>query len=94
LRDVLHLQVLVQPMLEDERRKVQRAVPGVEVKFVWVTQDADGTKLIKLAPTLLKLKRVLNRNEVASVDKRLSALVTAMPIPKGIDPKRMRAQRR
>jgi uncharacterized membrane protein YeaQ/YmgE (transglycosylase-associated protein family) len=84
----------VQPMLEDERRKVQRAVPGVEVKFVWVTQDADGTKLIKLAPTLLKFKRVLNRNEVASVDKRLSALVTAMPIPKGIDPKRMRAQRR
>jgi uncharacterized protein YcfJ len=84
----------VQPMLEDERRKVQRAVPGVEVKFVWVTQDAEGTKLIKLAPTLLKFKRVLNRNEVASVDKRLSALVTAMPIPKGIDPKRMRAQRR
>jgi uncharacterized membrane protein YuzA (DUF378 family) len=84
----------VQPMLEDERRKVQRAVPGVEVKFVWVTQDSEGTRLMKLAPTLLKLKRVLNRNEVAAIDKRLSALVTAMPIPKGIDPKRMRAQHR
>jgi F0F1-type ATP synthase assembly protein I len=84
----------VQPMLEDERRKVQRAIPGVEVKFVYVTQDSDGTRLLKLAPTLLKLKRVLNRNEVAAIDKRLSALVTAMPIPKGIDPKRMRAQRR
>ncbi len=84
----------VQPMLEDERRKVQRSVPGVEVKFVWVTQDAEGTRLMKLAPTLLKMKRSLNRNEVAAIDKRLSALVTAMPIPKGIDPKRMRAQRR
>ena len=84
----------VQPMLEDERRKVQRAVPGVDVKFVWVTQDAEGTRLIKLASTLLKMKRVLNRNEVAIIDKRLSALVTAMPIPKGIDPKRMRAQHR
>ena len=84
----------VQPMLEDERRKVQRAVPGVEVKFVWVTQDAEGTRLMKLASTLLKMKRVLNRNEVAIIDKRLSALVTAMPIPKGIDPKRMRAQHR
>jgi hypothetical protein len=84
----------VQPMLEDERRKVQRAIPGVEVKFVWVTQDADGTKLIKLAPTLLKFKRTLTRNEVGAIDKRLSALVTAMPIPKGIDPKRARAQRR
>ena len=84
----------VQPMLEDERKKVQRAIPGVEVKFVYVTQDAEGTQLFKLAPTLLKLKRVLNRNEVAAIDKRLSALVTAMPIPKGIDPKRMRAQRR
>ena len=84
----------VQSMLEDERRKVQRAVPGVDVKFVWVTQDAEGTRLMKLASTLLKMKRVLNRNEVAIIDKRLSALVTAMPIPKGIDPKRMRAQHR
>jgi hypothetical protein len=84
----------VQPMLEDERRKVQRAVPGVDVKFVWVTQDAEGTRLMKLSTTLLKMKRVLNRNEIGAIDKRLSALVTAMPIPKGIDPKRMRAQRR
>lgn len=84
----------VQPMLEDERKKVQRAVPGVEVKFIWVTQDAEGTRLMKLSSTLLKLKRVLNRNEVSAVDKRLSALVTSMPIPKGIDPKRMRAQHR
>lgn len=84
----------VQPMLEDERKKVQRAVPGVEVRFIWVTQDSDGTRLMKLSSTLLKLKRVLNRNEVSAVDKRLSALVTAMPIPKGIDPKRMRAQHR
>lgn len=84
----------VQPMLEDERRKVQRAIPGVDVKFVWVTQDAEGTRLMKLATTLLKMKRVLNRNEVAAIDKRLSALVTSMPIPKGIDPKRMRPSRR
>ena len=84
----------VQPMLEDERKKVQRAVPGVEVKFVWVTQDSEGTRLMKLSSTLLKMKRVLNRNEVSAVDKRLSALVTSMPIPKGIDPKRMRAQHR
>jgi hypothetical protein len=84
----------VQPMLEDERRKVQRAIPGVDVKFVWVTQDSEGTRLMKLATTLLKMKRVLNRNEVAAIDKRLSALVTSMPIPKGIDPKRMRPSRR
>jgi hypothetical protein len=84
----------VQSMLEDERRKVQRAIPGVAVKFIYVTQDAEGTRLMKLAPALLKLKRVLNRNEVSVIDKRLSALVTAMPIPKGIDPKRMRAQHR
>ncbi len=84
----------VQPLLEDERKKVQRAIPGVAVKFVYVTQDAEGTRLMKLGTTLLKLKRVLTRNEVAAIDKRLSALVTSMPIPKGIDPKRMRAQHR
>jgi F0F1-type ATP synthase assembly protein I len=84
----------VKLMLEDERRKVQRAVPGVDVRFIWVTQDDEGTRLIKLAPTLFKLKRVLNRAEVSAIDKRLSAIATAIPIPKGIDPKRMRPQRR
>jgi F0F1-type ATP synthase assembly protein I len=84
----------VKLMLEDERRKVQRAVPGVDVKFIWVTQDEEGTRLMKLAPTLFKLKRVLNRTEVSAIDKRLSAIATSMPIPKGIDPKRMRPQRR
>ena len=84
----------VKLMLEDERRKVQRAVPGVEVKFVWVTQDDESIRLMKLAPTLLKMKRVLNRTEISAIDKRLAAIATAMPIPKGIDPKRMRPQRR
>lgn len=84
----------VKLMLEDERRKVQRAVPGVDVKFIWVTQDDESTRLMKLAPTLFKMKRVLNRTEVGAIDKRLSAIATSMPIPKGIDPKRMRPQRR
>ena len=84
----------VQPMLEDERKKVQRAIPGVNVKFVYVTQDAEGTRLMKLGTTLLKLKRVLTRNEVGAIDKRLSALVTSMPIPKGIDPRRARPVRK
>ena len=57
-----------QTMLEDERRKVQRAVPGVDVKFIWVTQDDEGTRLMKLGPTLFKLKRVLNRNEVSAIE--------------------------
>jgi hypothetical protein len=84
----------VKLMLEDERRKVQRAVPGVDVKFIWVTQDEDSTRLMKLASTLFKFKRVLTRAEVSAISKRLSAIATAVPIPKGIDPKRMRPQRR
>lgn len=84
----------VKLMLEDERRKVQRAVPGVDVKFIWVTQDAEGTRLIKLASTLFKMKRILNRAEVSAIDKRLTAISSALPIPKGIDPKRMRPTRR
>ena len=84
----------VKLMLEDERRKIQRSVPGVDVKFIWVTQDEDSTKLNKLAPSLFKMKRVLNRSEISAIDKRLAAIATSMPIPKGIDPKRMRPQRR
>jgi hypothetical protein len=44
--------------------------------------------------TLNKMKRTLNRNEVKVVHARLSALTNALPIPKGIDPRKMRAARR
>jgi uncharacterized membrane protein YeaQ/YmgE (transglycosylase-associated protein family) len=84
----------VQSMLEDERRKIQRIAPGVPVSFLYVTGDQDSVPLHKLASSLYKMKKTLNRTEIAAVDKRLSAIAGGMPIPKGIDPNRVRASRK
>lgn len=84
----------VQQMLEDERKKITRAVPGAPVQFVLVTGDEGSTPLSQLGSKLRKFKKVMTRSEISAVSKRLSALGTNLPIPKGIDPMRIRASRR
>ena len=84
----------VQQMLEDERKKVARAVPGAPIQFFYVTGEQGDVPLAKLGTKLYRLKRVMNRGEISAVNKRLSALGNTLPIPKGIDPTRVRASRR
>ena len=83
-------------LLEDERRKVQRVASGVTVHTFYCSQDSDGIPLTELHKKVSKLKRTLNRSEIAAVQNRLSALDTrfGIPIPKGMDPAKMRASRR
>jgi len=84
----------VSQMVADERKTVQRIAPGVNVLTIFVTNDAEGTSITKLAATLQKSKRTLNRNEIRAVRNRLSAINKSLPIPKGIDPRRVRQPRR
>lgn len=86
----------VQQMLDDESRKVSRAVPGVTVHKLRVNVDQGGIRLHSLLKNVYKLKKSINRSEVAAVSNRLAALSgnTAMPIPKGIDPNKIRAPKR
>ena len=88
--------VRVTQMLDDEARKVQRAVPGVTVHKLTVNVDHGGIRLHELLKTVYKLKKALNRTEVSAVVNRLSALSSAasLPIPKGIDPNKIRAPKR
>lgn len=87
--------VRVATMVEDERKKVQRIAPGVATHaFFVVPGDARSTPLAKLGKTILKTKRTLNRREVSVVANRLDSLGMNIPVPKGIDPNRIRAQRR
>lgn len=82
-------------ILDEELRKLKRVAPSVQVHVFYVTNDASGTPLIKLAKEITRLKRNLNRAEVSAVNNRLQALGTFnMPIPKGIDPRKMRAARK
>jgi hypothetical protein len=81
-------------ILEEEIRKLKRATPGVSIHVFYVTGDDTGTPLAKLGKEVTSLKRSLNRNEVSLVNARLQAMGTKLPIPKGIDPKRVRPVRR
>lgn len=83
-----------QRMLEDERRKVARIVPGVPISFIFVGPDKDATPLYKITATLRKLKPTLRKQEIYTINNRLQSLgKNLMPIPKGIDPMKARAQR-
>jgi hypothetical protein len=81
-------------LLDEEVRKLKRSTPGVSIHVFYVTGDPSGTPLAKLGREITGLKRTLNRNEVSLVNARLQAIGTKLPIPKGIDPKRIRPVRR
>lgn len=83
-------------MLDDEARKVQRVAPGATVHRLQLSVDDRGVRLHALLKTVYKLKRTMTRAEVTAVMNRLEALGSgpALPIPKGIDPAKVRAPKR
>ena len=84
----------VRQLVEDERRKGSRAIPGVTIPVIWVSQDPSSTPLHALTKSIYKLKKTLTRAEISVVNKRLAGLGLNIPIPKGIDPNRIRPGRR
>lgn len=82
----------IKSLVEDEKKKIARIAPGVPVHTIFAT--GDGVELHRLTKEIYKLKKQLNRAEVAVVRKRLDAIGSSLPIPKGIDPKKFRAPRR
>jgi hypothetical protein len=83
-----------QPMLDKERANVRRILPEVPVHLIYVGPDPDSTLLHRIVPTLARYKRVLTKNEIQQVSNRLQSLgKSGLPIPKGIDPNRVRAPR-
>ncbi len=79
-------------LLADERRKLQRILPNVPIRHILVGQG--GIKLGQLRRELKKLPKKLNKAEILAVDKRLASLQqSSLPIPKGIDPNRVRPSR-
>ncbi|MFZ4065587.1 MAG: DUF4191 family protein [Micrococcales bacterium] len=85
-----------QQLLEDERRKVQRVASGVTVHTFFSSEDGQGVPLATLHKKVTKLKRTLTKNEIRAVQNRLAAMDSrgGLPIPKGIDPTKMRPSKR
>lgn len=82
-----------QRLLDEERRKVLRVVPNVPVTLLNVGPESDELPLRKVSRRLNKIKAKLTKAEVLAVDNRLASLSNGLPIPKGIDPQKVRPQR-
>jgi len=82
-------------LLESERKKVARILPGVPVTVLRIGDDEAAVPVRKLANQIRRLKPTLTKEEAAQVNKRLKALGGARPpIPAGVDPNRVRMDRK
>ena len=83
-----------QPMLEGERRNITRILPNVPVTFLFVGPDAESVPLHKLPVKLRSIKSALRKPEILAVSNRLNSLGrNGLPIPKGMDPSKVRSPR-
>jgi hypothetical protein len=83
-----------QRLVDEERRKVTRVAPNVPVSVLQVGNDAGSIRLAQLTRRLSRLKPKLTRAEVLAVSNRLESLGSGLPVPKGVDPTKLRPVRR
>ena len=81
-------------MADDEKRKLSRVLPNVPITVIPVGTEDGQVRLHRISWALARVKRVLTRNEVQVVNARVASLGSNTPIPKGIDPSRMRMSHR
>lgn len=81
-------------MVDEERRRVTKVLPNVPLTTLSVGPDPDSIALHTVSRRLSKIKPVLTKSEVIAVSNRLESLTgNQLPIPKGIDPRKVRAKR-
>lgn len=85
-----------QKLLTEEKQKTARVVATVPVHTVECGLEEGQQRLEDVMRTIYKLPKAVSRAEIPQVTSRLRAIQakTGMPIPKGIDPLRMRPDRR
>jgi hypothetical protein len=86
-----------QKLLAAERRKVERVASGVPVTLMRVGESGaeEEISIRKLANKVQKLKPVLTKEEVSVVNKRLKSIGGVRPpLPKGVDPTKVRMDRK
>ncbi len=86
---------ITRKLMVSARRRVQRIVPNVVVHEYFVGRGNGQTPIRQVPRAIKKLKKVLTKREREAVEARLHALGGARPpIPKGIDPMRVRPNRK
>jgi hypothetical protein len=85
----------VNRLAEAERKKTARLLPNVPVQVVHAGDGEEQVPLRKLNAKISRLRPSLTKDQVSEVAKRLRALGGVRPpIPKGVDPLRVRADRK
>jgi hypothetical protein len=75
---------------------VSRVAGGVPVTVIYVGHGEGDVEIKNLAKTIKSLPKKLDKTTMAAVIKRIDSVsqsLTSLPIPKGIDPQRVRAPR-
>ncbi|GEK86127.1 DUF4191 domain-containing protein [Microbacterium aerolatum] len=83
-------------LINEERTKAQRVAHGVPVHVYYVGHGDDEVAIADLSKTIKKLPKAIDKTTMAAVIRRVDSVsqsVTSLPIPKGIDPTKVRAQR-
>jgi Domain of unknown function (DUF4191) len=83
-------------LAENERKRIARVLgESVPVAIVHSGDGEGQVPLRKLSAHVMRMRPTLSKDQVAEIHKRLRALgATKPPIPKGIDPTRVRPDRR
>jgi hypothetical protein len=82
-------------LAESERKRVNRVAPNVPVHILRTGAGEDEVPVSKLSKKIGRMRPELTKAEVDAVNKRLKALGgVRMPVPKGLDPTRVRPDRK
>jgi F0F1-type ATP synthase assembly protein I len=84
----------VKPLIDAERKRLARILPNVTIHVIETGRGEGQTPISQVAKKMGKLNKELTKTEVSAVSKRISALGNRLPIPKGIDPYKVRPDRK
>lgn len=83
-------------LVNDEKMKAQRVAHGVPITVLYVGHGDDEVQISELSKTIKKLPKKIDKATMAAVIRRIESVsqsLSSLPIPKGIDPTKVRAQR-
>ena len=85
----------VSKLIGEERRAIKRVAPSAPVSSLVIGHGEKQVPASKLLSTMKRMPKQLTNQEVAAIAQRLEAVQTnTLGIPKGMDPTKMRANRR
>ena len=83
-------------LVNEERTKAQRVAHGVPVTVFYVGHGEEDVTIADLSKKIKKLPKAIDKSTQAAVLRRIDSVsqsLSSLPIPKGIDPTKVRSQR-